>query len=297
MAVVSKRDIYLKHYQHLQDIMVTRFKWNNFPKGDKPSAEINARFFELTLFEKGSAASFFYETTGNYVCTPINSNGRIDIYNIPTKLICYSPNGMIHESIETDKCPYCFNRWTGAIPDVPLCRYYANLLTEIDIAIQTNIVNTKIPVLLLCDEMTKKSIKEAYRQAQAGMPALAVDKQGFENLTETTQWNFNVPYITDKLQEAKRNVIAEFLQEIGINNVETEKKERMITSEANANNEVISHSSDVYLVPRQDFCDRFNKLYGTNVSVEIRKEEINNVVKSQYSDYTDSDTAGQLAGV
>ena len=291
MAVVSKRDIYLKHYQHLQDIMVTRFKWNNFPEGDKPSAEINARFFELTLFEKGSAACFLYETTGNYVCTPINSNGRIDIYNIPTKLICYSPNGMIHESIDTDNCPYCFNRWTGAIPDVSLCRYYANLLTEIDIAIQTNLVNTKMPVLLLCDEMTKKSIKEAYRQAQTGMPALAVDKQGFENLTETTQWDFNVPYITDKLQEAKRNVIAEFLQEIGINNVETEKKERMITKEADANNEVISHSSDVYLVPRKDFCDRFNKLYGTNVSVEIRKEVITNVIESQYSDYTDTNFA------
>ena len=198
---------------------------------------------------------------------------------------------MIHESIDTDNCPYCFNRWTGAIPDVSLCRYYANLLTEIDIAIQTNVLNTKIPVLLLCDEMTKKSIKEAYRQVQSGMPALAMDKQGFENLTEITRWDFNAPYIVDKLQEAKRNIISEFLQEIGINNVETEKRERMLTNEVDANNEVIKNSSDVYLVPRQDFCDRFNRLYGTNISIEIRKEVINNVNESKYSDNANNNIA------
>ena len=57
------------------------------------------------------------------------------------------------------------------------------------------------------------------RLADSGVTATSYGPS--TNATPGYSGTFNVPYITDKLQEAKRNVIAEFLQEIGINNVET----------------------------------------------------------------------------
>ena len=44
-------------------------------------------------------------------------------------------------------------------------------------------------------------------------------------------------YVADLIQNEKRSIMNEFLTAIGVNNVATEKKERLVTDEANANNE------------------------------------------------------------
>lgn len=51
-----------------------------------------------------------------------------------------------------------------------------------------------------------------------------------------------------------------------------DKKERLITDEANSNNELINLNLQSYLVPRQIACEQFNEKFGLKVK-EISKEE------------------------
>ena len=57
---------------------------------------------------------------------------------------------------------------------------------------------------------------------------------------------------------------------LGINTLAVEKKERLITDEANANNEAIDFNIGAMLKARQDACEEINKMFGLNVSVTLR---------------------------
>ena len=60
----------------------------------------------------------------------------------------------------------------------------------------------------------------------------------------------------------------------GINNTNTEKRERLITDEVNANNEVISINAEAMLLTRQEAANAINKLYGLNVTVKMRSFQV-----------------------
>src|SRR5699024_12715777 len=62
----------------------------------------------------------------------------------------------------------------------------------------------------------------------------------------------NAPYVLDKLEQDRMDIYNEFLTYFGINNVNIQKKERLITNEANANDELIMHNRNKFLKPRTE---------------------------------------------
>lgn len=66
-----------------------------------------------------------------------------------------------------------------------------------------------------------------------------------------------------------------------------DKKERLITDEANSNNELINLNLQSYLAPRQLACKQFNEKFGfTNseneISVRVRSD-LHNIIKNAES--------------
>ena len=76
-----------------------------------------------------------------------------------------------------------------------------------------------------------------------------------------------------------------------------EKSERLITDEANSNNELINLNLQSSLAPRQEACKQFNELYGltgTDKEIKVRvRSDLHNIIKnveSIVSDYEDVNT-------
>ena len=68
----------------------------------------------------------------------------------------------------------------------------------------------------------------------------------------------------------------EFLTCLGINNSNTDKRERLISAEVNSNNQFVSCNVNKMLEARQRACELINAKFGLNISVELRtpqKEE------------------------
>ena len=83
----------------------------------------------------------------------------------------------------------------------------------------------------------------------------------------------SAPFLLDKLQNYKNEMRSELLTFLGINNNNIVKKERLITDEVNANNELISIMIDLMFDLRKKACDEINKMYGLNINVEKREVE------------------------
>lgn len=66
-----------------------------------------------------------------------------------------------------------------------------------------------------------------------------------------------------------------------------DKKERLITDEANSNNELINLNLQSYLAPRQEACKQFNEKFGflgTDKEISVRvRSDLHNIIKNTQS--------------
>ena len=79
------------------------------------------------------------------------------------------------------------------------------------------------------------------------------------------------PYVSDKLYELKREYWNEALTYLGIANVQTNKKERLITDEVNRTMGGVFASRLSRLNERQEACKKINEMFGLDISVEFNE--------------------------
>lgn len=76
------------------------------------------------------------------------------------------------------------------------------------------------------------------------------------------------------LRNEKNSIMNEFLTFIGINNVNINKKERLVEAEAEANNELISLDLNMFLNKRKEAISIINNKFGSNIKVEAEQNII-----------------------
>ena len=73
---------------------------------------------------------------------------------------------------------------------------------------------------------------------------------------------------------------------LGINNVSIEKKERLITDEANSNNQLINDCSECFLDTLREFCENVSNILGFPLSVEATSSPDSNeeIMEEEYNE-------------
>ena len=75
---------YFDYLERFKKIALSMFEWVNLP------SSMNAMFLEKCLYYTGSAALLYDESNGGYINTRVCDRGRLNIYDLPTELNCYS---------------------------------------------------------------------------------------------------------------------------------------------------------------------------------------------------------------
>lgn len=257
MNILTANDI----YDRLKLIAVSMFEWHDLPE------TLNARHLENTLFLYGRALFFFDEELGilNSRCTP---SGQLNFYDEPVSYTAYST---IYSKIyNRDESVLVRNNYLERPTDVTVMMY-ASRLTEIQRTIDVNLNAQKTPVMVWVDEKNRLTMLNLYKQYEGNTPFImggkSLSSEGIKVLKT------EAPYVIDKLQIYKQQLNDEILTFFGVNNANSEKRERLITDEVNANNEAISINAESMLLTRQEACDAFNKKYGYNISVSMRTDD------------------------
>ncbi len=252
--------VYTNYFYRLMLIAKALFKWENLPNG------INEKWIEKFLFDEGNCI-FFKDDTLGYMVTKFSTAGRLNYYDEPTRVRAYATDYIGSEHENNINCVIIRNN-DDSIPTFPTIQLYAHDLTNIKRTIDTNIIAQKIPYIILCSDKQKLSLKQLIKQTNDNEPYIFGDKN--LDLSEIKTMKTDVPIVFDKLQTQKTNVWNECLTFLGINNANTDKKERLITNEVEANNECILINSDIMLKARQEACKRINEMFGLNVWVRRR---------------------------
>lgn len=259
--------VYTHYYYKLMLIARSLFEWKNLPNG------LNEKWIERYLFSEGSCV-FYKDPVIGYMVAQIGYTGQLNYYDEPTTLRPYATN-YLYNNPETDDmlennvdCVIIRNN-ADCIPTFPTIQLYSADLTNIKRTIDTNIEAQKTPVIVKCSDKQKQSFKQAIKQKQDNEPVIFADKNLDTN--DFSVLNTTAPIVFDKLQVQKTNVLNECLTFLGINNANTDKRERLVTNEVESNNEMIQVNSDVMLEARKQACKEINEMFGLNISVERRR--------------------------
>lgn len=260
---------YYKELYKLINIAISVFKWEGLPKG------IDERQLELWLLTRGFAIFFHdpdlvYDAKARapegYAVLEGTVRGPIDFYNLGIDRTVYSPNGY-NKDLDENNSVVIFNNRLRT-PEVFALMLYAQRIAEIDRTIDVNVMNQKSPKILHCDDAGRLTMKNFMMKVIGNVYTIFADK--FLNTSNIEVFDMTVPFVGEDLDRLKRRYTSEAMTYLGIEGVDTDKKERLIGQEILRGMGDVEAMRFTRLTARQQACEEINDKFGLDVSVDFR---------------------------
>lgn len=260
-SATRNNSTYIQYYNRLTELSISMFEWKNLPP------TIDERFLELALFSMGMAVFFKDEVLG-FLALRCTISGEWNVYRIPINRRAFADNGY-NKELNIDDSVIIYNNLihTNSMLDV---RLFAEKLTDLDRTIQVNARAQKTPVLIKCDENQRLTMINMYKEYDGNAPVIYGDKN--LNVNGLTVLKTDAPYNADKLYQLKTQYWNEALTYLGISNINSVKKERMITDEVTRNQGGVVASRYSRLESRRKACNEINAMFGLDIWCDYRED-------------------------
>lgn len=251
--------------RHLFQRAISVFKWELPENWDK-------RYFLYTLYGLGNLAVVNTDKFGviPQACGYMGYN----VFYQPTRATIANPliSGILNPVIG-EQCELVYlTPDMGGIFD--LVDYYGDLMALAAETAGTNLYNSKLAYVFLAgNKAAAESFKKLFDDIQAGKPATVVDKALIQDgapAWDTFAQNLGNNFITPEILTVLRKLENDFDTHIGIPNANTDKAERLLVDEVNANNVETYSSCAMWLENVRECFKRVNRMFGTSCAVEWR---------------------------
>lgn len=253
---------YVQYYNRLMELSMSMFKWNNLPD------TVDERYLELGLFSSGCMVFFKDDVIGELALN-MTYEGGFDIYGEPTRRRAYSRYNQFQTTLDKDNSVIIWNNMlrTNSALDVQM---FAYRLYNLDRIVDINANAQKTPVLITCDEKQKLTMKNLYMQYEGNYPVIFGDSN--LDIKSLSVLKTDAPFVSDKIYDLKVKIWNEALTYLGISNINSTKKERMITDEVLRNQGGTIASRYSRLESRRRAVKKINKMFGLNITVDYRED-------------------------
>ena len=249
------------HRKRLLEKIYGRFEFKNIPD------TWDMDYFIQELFLPGHVCITDTEMGVIPLASGLTGKG---VFNQPTECIIANPVlGNLRRKIGIDceiiRIQYDYK----GVQD--LVTRYAVLLAMCDSSIAVNLMNTKVSWIFGASSKGQaQTLKKIYDDIAMGKPAVFTSEQNSALIKENL---YSMPvknmFIADDIQLLKRKIINEFLTDVGINNTNLDKRERLTDDEVNANNEEVLANIMHWYDNIKEGVKRVNAMFNLDISVSI----------------------------
>lgn len=261
-AALRRDPIFIRYYNRLCEIAMSRFKWNNLP------ATVDERFLEMTLYSDGYAL-FFEDKDLGHLALQCMIGGKLSVYRVPIDRVAYASNGYQYQATDKNSV-IIYNNYVHT-NDINAIEQFALTLTELEYTYIINCKAQKTPCLLVGEDKQMTTLMNVYEAYDGNAPVILGQKDllGAEPIKVLTT---NAPFVADKIYDMKSRVWNEALTYLGIPNISENKKERMIVDEVERQNGGTLASRNSNLEMRRQACEKINEMFkfDKKISVDFR---------------------------
>lgn len=233
-------------------------------------------YFLYSLFLNGYLAIVNTDKFG-VICQHCELRGY-NIYYNPTHAIIVNPllTGILEPKIGTQCSLIRLQPNYSGVSDI--VNYYADNMAMTAETCKMNIMNSKLSFLFAVRGKSQaESMKKILDQVMGGELGVFYDeklKMGNDNIPlEFFNNDLKKNFIAPELQDTLRRWEEMFCNEVGIPNIRSDKKERMIVDEVNSNNIECSTKAELWLETLKEGVEQTNKMFNLDLSVKLRHNE------------------------
>ena len=284
LAMIVNNTTYIDYLDRLRLLSSSIFSWKNLDEVAGFGAE---RFLEQALYDNGRAC-FVNDPELGFLVLKVNPSDKLNVYNLPVKVLAWSIG--YEKQFDFDDVVYIMNNVLQK-PTAETINLIAYRLYETERTIDVNLMAQKTPVLIQGDTKTILTLKQVYEQYSGNTPFIFGNKQ-FDVSNKLSAIKTDAPYIVDKLTQHKKDLMTEALNYLGIDNFFSDKKERLITAEAEGSEALTNFYLNCFYKTRQEACDMINEKFLKDSPVKIElsvnrkeiqklKEELDAIMESE----------------
>jgi|GEM_PF-6560294 len=260
--MIENSEIYQYYRERLINIALAQFDWHGLPD------TCDRRYFERCLLFSGKAAMYKPLGTDFWLSTDYLQRGDFDVYGYPKRILGVGYNA---KNIETDEWMILFDNMTRTtlLPKIDL---YARLLWEVHNTFRSNLNQQITPYLVATTRNQSLTFKNLFNRILGFQPV--IELKNTDQIDECVKtFNLGVDFKGNEMLLCLKALWNEALAMLGIT-AETTKKERLIEDEITINRQEDIISLNARLMNRVEFCNKMNKKYGMNLSVNLSSEDV-----------------------
>lgn len=227
-------------------------------------------FFEKKLLFTGRAAILQPKDSDEWLSLGYVNNGTLDVYGYPTNILGVGYNSA---NIETDNWMMLYDNVTkqSLMEGIDL---YARLLWEQHMMYRANLKHQNKPYIVSGTKNQELSFKNFFTRLVGFQPYFMVKRK--EDIDAISVFKTDVPYNGKDLLECLKVLWAEAISMLGICPTGSiDKKERLISDEIEFDKEEHLIARNAREITRKEFCEKFNKKFGKNISCTMASLDTN----------------------
>ena len=224
---------------------------------------------ESWLFSDIFLSGYVCITDTNLGVLPLQTGvAGYNVFNEPTECVIGNPVlGNIRRTIDDD-CVL-----VKIFPDYgnfcPILDYYSFMLANCDSSIAVNTMNCKATNICECsDKATAESYKKAIDEIYSGKPGVFVKSGMASNITQP---KVKENFVGKELLEVQKSIKNEWLSLIGVKSVNTLKRERLVTAEAESSSNMDDANVDIIRANITEGLEKANSMF--NLDLKLKEKE------------------------
>lgn len=290
-------------FQRLAEDALNRYEFDGLPE------TLSKRVILQSLLWHGNV--IFFEKDGGLFALPGAPSGTFNVYGEPAIAEVYSINGMFNEPVKlylpgSDAASFLnktdfvvpTHKAQGVIvwenkqryPFINSVMYYAERIADTLRTLDVVRENIKTPQIFFCEESVKNSV-ERFLEDRASNLSSIISTGVFEvDKVKTVPIDPKGTALSDvtALVEWYENKFREICGKE--NNGQMDKKgENLVEAEVEVNDEYTELGVDKCVETIQEYLDYVNQIFGTNITVKKKEEEVN----EEKSDVLGDDRSGE----